>query len=513
MKKSVAAPGREPVPVALALLMLLILALGASSCGNLTDTSSTQDTGALYTEAAQTLLADLTLQAGNTAVARLTDMARTPTTQPPTLTFTPEPSATLSPPTPTSVPPSPTPTPLRCDWAEFLGDVTVPDNTSFPPGADFSKVWRVRNIGSCTWSTNYDLVFTGGDAMGQVRSVPLPGIVRPGETVDLSVDLRAPASQGNYRGEWMLRNPSGNVFGISANAVEAFWVQVQVQQASTSNLYAYDFVASYCLADWSNGSQRLSCPGTTSDQAGFVVRLDRPELENRVENEPALWTRPASGRDGWIVGEYPPYLVKRGDHFLTEIGCLYDNSDCNLRFQLDYRSSNGVVRNLETWKEVYDSTTTNVDLDLSSLEGNSVQFILSVNNLGNYRDANAFWFVPHIRNRVEINQVALRWRQTQTNVCNQLEIYLSSRNSATANAYFCLVRSEYLGSTTLTENEVEQMVGFYDRLNSFSAEVYTANVAVLNYLDFNGTGGFDASKAEIELLSSLAERLFNRIAR
>ncbi|PIU90073.1 MAG: hypothetical protein COS63_04110, partial [Anaerolineae bacterium CG06_land_8_20_14_3_00_57_67] len=50
----------------------------------------------------------------------------------------------------------------RCDWAQFVADITVPDGASFAPGAAFTKTWRLKNIGTCTWTTSYALVFVSG---------------------------------------------------------------------------------------------------------------------------------------------------------------------------------------------------------------------------------------------------------------------------------------------------------------------------------------------------------------
>ena len=44
----------------------------------------------------------------------------------------------------------------------------------------------------------------------------------------------------------------------------------------------------------------LPCPGTEKASGGFVIRLNHPDLENRTENEPALWTAPDSDPDGWM---------------------------------------------------------------------------------------------------------------------------------------------------------------------------------------------------------------------
>jgi hypothetical protein len=114
------------------------------------------------------------------------------------------------------------------DRAEFIADVTVPDGADFTPGQTFVKTWRLRNTGTCTWTSSYDLVFDHGDAMGGPASQALPGLVHPGETIDLSLNLTAPGTVGGYQGYWLLRNSEGVIFGIGANANVAFWVEIEV---------------------------------------------------------------------------------------------------------------------------------------------------------------------------------------------------------------------------------------------------------------------------------------------
>jgi len=65
----------------------------------------------------------------------------------------------------------------------------------------------------------------------------------------------------------------------------------------------------------------------------------------------------------------------------------------------------------------------------------------------------------------------------------------------------------------LTGSEVDRLVEFYDRLNSFNAEVFNAATEELNYLVFSGGGVSDAVSVDIELLTALASSLFDRIAR
>jgi hypothetical protein len=115
----------------------------------------------------------------------------------------------------------------------FITDVNYPDGVDLSPGEAFKKTWRLKNIGSCTWTSGYSLVFDQGDAMNGPASKQLAsGDVEPGETVDVSVDLQAPEEAGTYQGFWKLRNPNGQVFGTGEEGSKAFWVKIDVVEGS-----------------------------------------------------------------------------------------------------------------------------------------------------------------------------------------------------------------------------------------------------------------------------------------
>jgi hypothetical protein len=117
-------------------------------------------------------------------------------------------------------------TPLPCNKAEFVTDVTFADGTDVPVFDTFTKTWRLRNAGTCTWTTAYRVVFDHGDQMLAPDSVPLGGSVAPGSTIDVSVPMEAPGTPGTYKGYWMLRDAGGVLFGVGATGNTAFWVQI-----------------------------------------------------------------------------------------------------------------------------------------------------------------------------------------------------------------------------------------------------------------------------------------------
>lgn len=373
------------------LIPALILALLILAACNMpaAPTSDQADSGAIYTQAAQTVMAQLTQMPGADTATPLPGDQATATSLAPTATTALQPTAT-SLPTSTS---TPTEIPLPCNRAEFVRDVTIDDGTEFLPGTEFTKIWRLKNTGSCTWTTNYTLVFVNGDRMDGSNS-GLPGSVQPGESINIGVDLVAPDESGIYKGNWMLSTGETR-FGIGDNADKAFWVEIEVVQPTSG--VVYNFANSYCSADWESSEGDLPCPGETGDRDGFVVRLSNPDLEHRHENEPTLWTNPDRNDDGWISGTYPAFKVKDGDHFLADVGCLEGYTKCDVIFQLNYRDNGPALKNLGEWHEVYDGKATRIDIDLSALAGKSVEFVLTVLANGESNQDAAFWLVPHIQ--------------------------------------------------------------------------------------------------------------------
>lgn len=383
------------------LVLGIFTALVMMSCAILApQPTETVPSDAILTQVAEDLYAQLTKTAfpipntGDDATQPAPAATDVATQVPPTATQVP-PTATPVPPTATPLPP--TPTPIPCDWAHFVKDVTIADGSVFAPGESFTKVWRLQNRGSCAWTSEYDLIFVTGDRMSGDKVVPMPGVVRPGESVDIGVDLVAPSAEGHYRGYWTFRNEQGLLFGSGESAKAAIFVDIQVSNPANPS-FDYDFAANYCAAEWRSSAGLLPCPGSSGDEDGSVNLLDKPTLESgRTEDELTLWTRPEVTNNGWIQGTFPAYKVRDGQHFLADIGCLADSKGCDVTFTLDYLIDNGGVRNLGVWHETYDGHITRIDVDLSSLAGRKVQFVMTVTANSHPSKANAFWLVPSLR--------------------------------------------------------------------------------------------------------------------
>ena len=137
--------------------------------------------------------------------------------------------------TPT-VSPTATPTfiPTACDKAEFIADINVPPGTVMSPGAQFIKTWRLKNVGTCTWTLSYRMAFLSGDQLDAPSSIQVPLNVEPGETVDLSLNMTAPSAPGSYRGYWIFQNSTGQPFGIGSQGNEPWFVDIVVASATAT---------------------------------------------------------------------------------------------------------------------------------------------------------------------------------------------------------------------------------------------------------------------------------------
>ena len=357
-----------------------------------------------------------------------------PSATPGNPTNSPTPSNTPGGPTLTpSLTSTPTIQPTLCDKAEFIADVNIPPGTVMSPGTQFTKTWRLKNVGTCAWTTSYRTAFFSGEQMGALSSIQLPGNIAPGAAVDISLNMTAPSVTGAYRGYWIFQNATGASFGIGSLGNEPWFVDIvvsnttvtpgptytqspapftptatQTPAASTVTPIAgvaFDFVASMCAATWTSGAGQLPCPGIDGNANGFVFRADNPKLETGATDiRPSLLTFPQNVQNGYIQGFYPPIHIQNGDRFRSILTCEFGATNCYVAFRLDYQVGADAIKTFwGPFLERYEGHYYSADIDLSPLAGKDVRFILTLLSAGIPSGDRALWVGPIIYRAASIS--------------------------------------------------------------------------------------------------------------
>jgi len=270
----------------------LVLVFIITACNLPSKATPTEEPNSIFTQAALTVQAELT---------QATPFS-TPTLPPAQPTNT---EVTLPTVAPATLPPAASATPV-CDQAQYVKDVTIDDGTTFDPGETFTKTWRLRNAGTCTWS-GYSLVFDSGDAMNGSSPIAI-GTVNPGQEVDLSVTLTAPASNGSYRGYWRIRNTSGVLIPVLGGTQgKSFFVDIKV---GVSGIFAVTSVS--MAVSGSCGSFNITANITVNRAGSVTYRWIRSDGATDTVTHPPVnftgagtqsvstsWSTTASG-DKWM---------------------------------------------------------------------------------------------------------------------------------------------------------------------------------------------------------------------
>ena len=363
----------------LSILTVIILMLSACNLPSNNPVTPTSESNAVFTAAALTVQAQLTQSAPFSTPTLPLSVATNTALSVPTL-----PAATR--------PPAASATAV-CDQAAFVKDITIPDGSQVAPGASFTKTWRIRNSGACQWS-GYTLVFDSGELMGATSPQTI-GAVAPGQEVDLSVNFTAPLAAGSYRSYWRIRNSSGVLIPVLGGTDgRSFFVDIKVASSG------FDLHSRATSANWVSGASTLTFGGPDTDARGFAMYRNNQRLEDGSSPSKVLEVHPQMINDGSITGTYPAYTVVSGEHFLAKIGFLArSDGTCgtgSVKFQLNYREASGAFTSLGEWTDTCDSVLKDIDINLSSLAGKNVQFILAVLANGPSTDDSAIWVNPRV---------------------------------------------------------------------------------------------------------------------
>ena len=246
-------------------------------------------------------------------------------------TNTPPPPATE---TPTSSP-QPTVTAGCDDSSEFVSDVTIPDNMRIAPGQSFTKTWRLRNSGACDWTSSFAAVFVDGSSMGGITVVPLARLVPSNTTVDISIQLTAPTTNGVHRGSYRLRNASDVPFGTLT------YVQILVGPTPTPPAEVYRegklTIDNGSSIDFDGGTSTAGSHGDVRvDSVSESERYLQPTngaLLRKMSDRPSYGDCEATSLDGGPVGftdfseeSFFCYRTSGGRYGRFEVGTIEGDS-------------------------------------------------------------------------------------------------------------------------------------------------------------------------------------------
>jgi len=159
----------------------------------------------------------------------------------------------------------------------------------------------------------------------------------------------------------------------------------------------YDFFDHLCEAKWSNGAHFLNCPGNITDPNGSASPVNAQTVLPFATDNKALLTIPAYGNNNSsIFGHYPAYTVQAGDTFKAALTVAFDkNEDCAVAFGLGYYDSQQQYHDLTEWSIDPVNALQEVDYDLATLNGQTVDFSLAVRYQG-HDSCEALWVAPLI---------------------------------------------------------------------------------------------------------------------
>ncbi len=119
---------------------------------------------------------------------------------------------------------APTATVRPCNMATFISE-NPQDGATFSPGESFTKSWRLKNSGTCTWNSAYKVVYYSGDNISGAGTSKLANSTAPGEVMDITYNFKAPSTPGTYQIFFKLQDNEGVNFA-------QFWVQFKVSSPS-----------------------------------------------------------------------------------------------------------------------------------------------------------------------------------------------------------------------------------------------------------------------------------------
>jgi len=303
---------------------------------------------------ASQLTPDIELMVVQTQTAEAIEhLLSTTTADQATFTLQPEiPTEQIQTPTPTQ-----TPKPDCTERAKLEGE-TIPDQSNFLPGDFFEKTWILRNVGTCTWTPDYSIIFVGGEQMNGESPTAIGKTVSPDGEIEISLPLEAPPTDGYYESFWKLQNESGEQFGLGEESAVALWIKIDV--GNKSDIGDHQDLGNPDWIDTFDGKKQYWYMGgdiytnfeiidgklvmTAIQPTGDIWRIaNYPELGNIYLEIIATTGASCLGKDGYGV------IVRAPDQSdgIIDSGYIFSIS-CDGMFRI-YRMDEGEFNSIQSW--------------------------------------------------------------------------------------------------------------------------------------------------------------------
>jgi len=253
--------------------------------------------------------------------------------------------------------PTQTPKPDCTEKAKLEGE-TITDQANFQPGENFEKTWILRNVGTCTWTPDYSIIFLGGEQMNGESPTTIGQTVSPDGEFEITIPLKAPPNDGYYEGFWKLQNERGEQFGLGVESAAALWIKIDV--GDKSDISDHTDLGNPDWIDTFDGKKQYWYMGgdtytnfeivdgklimTAIQPTGDLWRIAKyPELGNIYLEMIATTGDSCSGKDGYGV------IVRAPDQpdGIIDSGYIFSIS-CDGMYRV-YRMDEGEFNSIQNW--------------------------------------------------------------------------------------------------------------------------------------------------------------------
>ncbi|MDJ0751920.1 MAG: NBR1-Ig-like domain-containing protein [Ardenticatenaceae bacterium] len=112
-------------------------------------------------------------------------------------------------------------------WLEAGG--LLPAGSEVLQNEEIIKSWQVQNIGTCSWSSEYQLAPLDKDGVVDLEAaVEIGREIAPGASVELSLTLIAPERLGRWQQRWIMLDDKNTPFGVGLTEQKPLLLDLEV---------------------------------------------------------------------------------------------------------------------------------------------------------------------------------------------------------------------------------------------------------------------------------------------